>query len=111
MSDKSVSELREEFLQSASKLVDSASSVSSLSAVEVEDKPIYSWDGKVISVVIYEVPDKQHFYAEARLLDSTKIITGSSPTELRDVVFWLDKCLWRFLDDGAICILDEGIPF
>lgn len=110
MSDVSVSKFREEFMRSASKLVDSASSVSGLSTVDVEDKPIYTWDGKVVSAVIYDVPN-QHFYAEVRLLDSTKIITGSSPTELRNIIFWLDKCMWRFLEDGAICILDEGIPF
>lgn len=115
MSDKSISELREEFLQSASKLVDSASSVASLSTVKIEDKPVYTWDGQVVSATIYDAPDKRIFYAEVRLLDSTKIITGSSPTELRDIIFWLDKCLLRFLDDEVICILDSrfpaGIPF
>lgn len=110
MSDKSISEFREEFLQSAAKLVDAASSVSGLSTVEVENKPIYTWDGQVVSAVIYDAPDKRIFYAEVRLLDSTKIITGSSPVELRNVIFWLDKCMLRFLTDGAICVIDDRFP-
>lgn len=113
MSD--VSKFREEFLQSASKLVESANHVSGLSAVKVEDKPIYSFSGKVVSAVIYDAPDNEHYYAEVRLLDSTKIVSGCSPSQLRDIVFWLDRCMLRFLDDSAICILDDrfpaGIPF
>lgn len=108
MSD--VSKFCAEFLQSASKLVESTNSVSGLSAVNVEDKPIYSWDGQVVSAIIYDAADNAHFYAEVRLLDSTKLITGSSPTELRDIVFWLDKCMVRFLNDGVICILDDKFP-
>lgn len=105
-----ISDFRAEFEESAQKLVNSASFVSGLSSVEVEDKPIYHWDGQVVSATIYDAPDKSLYYAEVRLLDSTKLITGSSPSQLRDIVFWLDKCLYRFAEDGAICILDMEFP-
>lgn len=105
-----ISGFRAEFEASADKLLNSTSSVSGLSSVEVEGKVIYQFDGKVISATIYDAPDNSHFYAEVRLIDSTKIITGSDPSSLRDVVFWLDKCLIRFLEDNVICVLDMHFP-
>ena len=108
MSD--LSDFRAEFEQSAQKLIASVNSVSGLSSVEVEDKPIYTWNGQVVSATIYEATDNSIYYAEVCLLDSVKLITGSSPSQLRDIVFWLDKCLYRFAKDGAICILDMEFP-
>lgn len=108
MSD--ISDFRTEFEVSANKLLNSTGSVSGLSSVEVEGKIIYQFDGKVINATIYDAPDNSHFYAEVRLIDSTKIITGCDPSSLRDVVFWLDKCLVRFLEDRVICVLDMQFP-
>lgn len=124
MSMSSVSELKASFQASAERLLNSSTfsvaTVSSgcrvvpggVSRVDVENKAVYHWAGKYIEARIYLVDSKADYYhAEIKLLDSTKIISGGSVAELRNTAIWIDKCLGRFLDDGAICILDEGIPF
>ena len=108
-----VSDFRKAFDDSAERLLAStAHGLSGLSSVVVDEQPAFLWVGRVVSAVIYHEFDSLHgvYSAEVSCGDSTKLITGKTLSDVRDTVFWVDKCLARFVDEGSVILMDDSVP-
>lgn len=109
-----VKKLREEFEESAARLL-SQSSVASvpsgLSLAIVEGIECYTWSGYYITARIYKASEGG-FLGEIILGDSVKLVKANTAIELRNVAFWVDKCLARFVKDRVVAIFDSAdTPF
>lgn len=64
------------------------------------------WNGRHVSATIYyEAKDK--YIAAIECNGSVKLVTGKDFIELRDIAFWVDRCIDRYVADSAIVILDN----
>lgn len=110
---KDIEKLREDIKKSAEKLLSSSVGAvpSGLSAAIIEGVECYTWSGYYITARIYKATEGG-FLGEIILGDSVKLVKANTAAELRNVAFWVDKCLARFVKDRVIAIFDnEDTPF
>lgn len=111
---KDIEKLREDIKKSAAKLLSQSSVAnvpSGLSAAIIEGIECYTWNGYYITARIYKAA-AGGFLGEIILGESVKLVKANTATELRNVAFWVDKCLARFVKDRVIAIFDsEDTPF
>lgn len=112
--NEDIKKLREDIEKSAEKLLGYSSVVSvpaGLSLAVVEGTECYTWNGYYITARIYKA-SKGGFLAEIILCDSVKLVKADTAAEIRNVAFWLDKCLIRFVKDNVVAIFDDiNTPF
>lgn len=64
------------------------------------------WHGRHVSASIY-AEDSTKYAAAIDCYGSVKLVTGKDPVELRDIAFWVDRCITRYVADNKLVVLDD----